>query len=364
MNKKGLSMAEKNNALSGTRFLVIAAALVIILYGINQAQSVVVLLLVSFFLSVIGTVPVLWMERKGVPTLPAVLLVVAAMVVLLLGLGAVVGASLNSFTNALPFYQARMHEMILEIRALFAKRGLSVTDKVLLSYVNSEAIMNFIGSLFTELSSLLSSTLLILLTVMFILLEASSFPVKLRSVTDQPKAVFPQVTRFVIDIKRYMVITTLLNLIGGVLITIWLSILGVDFPVMWGFLAFLLHFIPNVGSIIAAVPAVLLALVQLGGGSAALAAGGYLVIGTVVGNVIAPRVMGHRLGLSTLVVFLSLIFWGNLLGVVGALLCVPLTMTLKLGCEANESTRWIAVLLGPELPSEVSPAVSKKKDNR
>ena len=357
-------MAEKNNALSGMHFLVIAAALVIILYGINQAQSVVVLLLVYFFLSVVGTVPVLWMERKGVPTLPAVLLVVAAMVVILLSVGVVVGASLNSFTNALPFYQTRMHEMLLEIRALFAKRGLSVTDKVLLGYVNSEAIMNFIGSMLTELSSLLSSTLLILLTVMFILLEASSFPVKLRSVTDQPKAVFPQVTRFVIDIKRYMVISTVLNLITGVLITIWLSILGVDFPVMWGFLAFLLHFIPNVGSIIAAVPAVLLALVQLGGGSAALTAGGYLVIGTVVGNVIAPRVMGRRLGLSTLAVFLSLIFWGNLLGVVGALLCVPLTMTLKLGCEANESTRWIAVLLGPEIPSEVSPAVSKKKDNR
>ena len=357
-------MAEKNNALSGTRFLVVAAALVIILYGLNQAQSVVVLLLVSFFLSVIGTVPVLWMERKGVPTLPAVLMVVAAMVVILLSIGAVVGASINSFTNALPFYQTRMHEMLLEIRALFAKRGLTVTDKVLLGYVNSEAIMNFIGSLFTELSALLSSTLLILLTVMFILLEASSFPAKLRSVIDQPQAAFPQVTRFVIDIKRYMVITTVLNLIAGVLITIWLSILGVDFPVMWGFLAFLLHFIPNVGSVIAAVPAVLLALVQLGGGSAALAAGGYLVIGTIVGSVLAPRIMGRRLGLSTLVVFLSLIFWGNLLGVVGALLCVPLTMTLKLGCEVNESTRWIAVLLGPELPSEVSPADSKKKDNR
>ena len=219
-----------------------------------------------------------------------------------MSIGAVVGASLNSFTNALPFYQTRMHEMLLDIRAIFAKRGLSVTDKVLLGYVNSEAIMGFMASMFTELSSLLSSTLLILLTVMFILLEASSFPVKLRSVIDQPQAAFPQVTRFVNDIKRYMVITTLLNLVAGVLITIWLSILGVDFPVMWGFLAFLLHFIPNVGSIIAAVPAVLLALIQLGWGSAALAAGGYLVIGTVVGSVIAPRVMGRRLGLSTLVV--------------------------------------------------------------
>ena len=140
-------MAEKIDYNSGTRFLVIAAALVIILYGINQAQSVVVLLLVSFFLSVIGTVPVQWMNEKASPLSPQCWSVVAAMVMILLSIGVVVGASLNSFTSALPFYQTRMHEMLLEIRALFAKRGLSVTDKVLLGYVNSEAIMNFMGSM-------------------------------------------------------------------------------------------------------------------------------------------------------------------------------------------------------------------------
>ena len=144
------------------------------------------------------------------------------------------------------------------------------------------------------------------------------------------------------------------------MITIWLTVLGVDFPVLWGFLAFLLHFIPSVGSVIAAVPAVVLALIQLGGGSAALTAAGYIVIGMTLGNVVEPRVMGHRFGMSPLVVFLSLIFWGNLLGIAGALLCVPLTMTLKLACEAREDTGWIAVLLGPEVPPEGHPAASKK----
>ena len=148
---------------------------------------------------------------------------------------------------------------------------------------------------------------------------------------------------FVYDINRYMVIKTGISLTVGVLIGLWLWILGVDFPILWGFLAFLLHYVPNIGALIAAVPAVFLALIQLGLGPAALAAVGYLAVDFILGNVVEPRLMGRRLGLSTLVVFLSLIFWGGLLGLIGVVLCIPLTMTLKFACENNKSTRWIAV---------------------
>ena len=133
-----------------------------------------------------------------------------------------------------------------------------------------------------------------------------------------------------------------------------------DSPVLWGFLAFLLHYVPNVGAIIAAIPAVLLTLVQLGIGHAALAAAGYLTVGFILGNVVEPKLMGRRLGLSTLVVFLSLVFWGSLLGLIGVVLCIPFTMTLKFACENNKSTRWVAVLLGSEVPSEGVPPVSKR----
>ena len=354
-------MTDQSKAYRGTRILVIAASFVIIIWGIYQAQSVLILFLVSCFLAVIGTVPVLWMEQKGIPSVPAVLIVVAAMVTLLLSIGVVVGASLNSFSNALPFYQSRIHDMLLAFKSEMAERGIVITDEVLLGYVNPGAVMNLTASLFTSLSSVLSNTLLILFTVMFILLEASSFPIKLRSILENPKAVFPQFSSFVNDIKRYMVIKTLLNLMGGVLVWAWLSILGIDFPVMWGFLAFLLHFIPSLGSIIAALPVILLALIQRSEGYALLTAAGYLVIGTILGNIIEPRIMGRRLGMSTLVVFVSLIFWGYLLGMVGALLCVPLTMTVKLACEASEDTQWIAVLLGPEIPLEVISSDKKKE---
>ena len=138
-------------------------------------------------------------------------------------------------------------------------------------------------------------------------------------------------------------------------------ILGVQFPVLWGFLAFLLHYIPNIGAIIAVIPPALLAFVQLGIGSSLLVIGGNILIGFIIGNVIEPRLMGSRLGLSTLVVFLSMIFWGSLLGLIGAILCIPLTMTLKFAFESNERTRWITVLLGSEKFSENSKPISKEK---
>jgi AI-2 transport protein TqsA len=356
-----IPITDPSTSHPGLRLIMVTAAMVIILWGINQAQGVLVLLLVSMFLAVLGTVPLRWLEHRGIPSVLAVMLVMATMVALLLVIGGVVGASLSSFYDALPAYRTRMQAMVLSLKHLTARHGVLITDAMLMRFVNPDGVLDLTASLFSSLGSVLSNVFLILFTVFFILLERSSFPVKLRSILEQPKAVFPGVTHFVGEIKRYMVIKTLINLVAGVLTTVWLMVLGVDFPVIWGVLAFLFHFVPNVGSIVAAVPAMLLALVQYGPGSAALTAGGYIVIGTIIGNVIEPRIMGRHLGLSTLVVFLSLVFWGSLLGVVGALLCVPLTMTLKLACESRADTQWIAVLLGTEVShGETDPVLSPK----
>jgi AI-2 transport protein TqsA len=353
-------MIERRNLYRGTRVLIIAATLVIIIGGINQAQPVLVMFLVSIFLALLGTPMVLWLKRKRIPSVVAVLIVMAGMITLLLMIGTVVGTSLNRFSGALPFYQTRIQEKVSVLKELLSKKGIGVTDKVLLEYINPVKVMSLTAGMVAGLGSVLSNIVLILLTVAFILLEASSFPVKLRAVLGNPQASFPQFTTFVGDIKRYMAIKTVISLTVGILIWIWLSILGVDFPVLWGFLAFLLHYVPNLGSIIAAVPAVLLALIQLGMGYAVLAAAGYLIVEFILGNAVEPRLMGHRLGLSTLVVFLSLIVWGSLLGPVGVVLCIPLTMTLKFACESNEDTQWIAILLGREPSAKKNSPVSNE----
>jgi AI-2 transport protein TqsA len=340
-------MNEQIHLPRGTRFLVIAATLVVIVSGVHQAQAVLASLLVAVFLSMLGTPPVLWLERKRVPTLVSVLLVVAAMVIILVGAGAIVGASLSSFSTELPAYQARMQEKVSALLAFLSTKGIRRVDKVLLEYLNPSAVMDLTSRLFAGLGLALSNIVLILLTTAFILLEASSFPAKIRTVLGHPQQGFPEVTVFVADMERYMVIKTGISLATGLLVGTWLAILGVDFPVLWGFLAFLLNYVPSVGSSIAAIPAVLLAYVQLGFGRALLATAGYMAINFLLDNVVEMKLMGRRLHLSTLVVFLSLMFWGSLLGLVGMVLCIPLTMTAKFACENNEGTRWIAVLLGP-----------------
>jgi AI-2 transport protein TqsA len=138
-------------------------------------------------------------------------------------------------------------------------------------------------------------------------------------------------------------------------VTVFLFIMRIDYPLLWGLLVFLLNYVPNIGSIIAALPAILQALIQFGPGRALGVATGYLVINMLIGNFIEPRFMGKGLGLSTLVVFLSLIFWGWVLGPVGMLLSVVLTVTVKIGLESREDTRWMAILLGSGVPGPVDP---------
>lgn len=354
-------MTEQSKSFKGLHILVGTAALIIIIAGINLAQSVVVLFLISVFFAILGAPPVLWLKEKRIPSGFAVLIVMAGMIIILLLIGVQIGSSVNSFFDELPLLQSSIREQVKELTVFLASKGIVVPPKFFMEYVNPEAIMKLTAGLLSGFSSLLSDLVLILLTVTFILLEVSSFPIKLRTILGDPEQAFPLFTKFVVDMKRYMVIKTFINLVTGILVTVWMYILGVQFPILWGFLAFLLHYIPSIGSIIAAVPAALLALVELGMGSALLVIAGNILIGLIVGNVIEPRLMGRKLGLSTLVVFISLIFWSGLLGLIGAILCIPLTMTMKFAFENNESTKWIAVLLGSEKLDEISVPIRKKK---
>ncbi len=341
-------MAESAPDAPLSKLLLTLAAIVFIIWGIRQAQPVLVSFLLAVFLAVLAAHPVLWLQRKRVPTILAVSLVVLVMVLVLLAIGAVVGASIGSFYAALPVYQARFQEQAAAFKSFLAHRGIAPPGQILLKYLNPTSVMNLTADLLMKLGSAFSDIVLILLTTTFILLEASSFPIKLRTILGDPHQAFPRFTTFVNDMKRYMVMKTLLSLATGLLVGIWMAILQVDFPVLWGFLAFLLNYVPSVGSTLASIPAVILAFIQLGLGRAIFAAAGCMVINLVLDYGVEKRLMGRKLGLSTLVVFLSLIFWGSLLGPVGAVLCIPLSLTLKFAFESRESTHWLAILLGPE----------------
>jgi len=263
-------------------------------------------------------------------------------------MGVLVGASVKDFSATLPVYQERLQEETKVLLAWFETIGIGISDQALLEYFDPGAAMRLVGKTLTRLGGVLTNAFFILLTVIFMLLEASGFPDKLRAIlgpTNPTLANFEKITH---DVKGYMARKTLVSIATGICIAIWLAVLGVNYPLLWGSLAFFLNFVPNIGSIIAAIPAVLLAFVQLGVSSALLTALGFLIVNVMIGNVIEPRFMGRGLGLSTLVVFLSLVFWGWVLGPVGMLLSVPLTLAVKIAMESNDDTRWMAILLGSE----------------
>jgi predicted PurR-regulated permease PerM len=339
-------MHESSKRSKGTQFLITVAAFVIVVAGMRAAEKILVPFLLSAFLAIICAPPLFWLRRKRVPTALALLIVIGGIMGIGLLMGTLVGASVKDFSAALPFYQARLQEEIQGLIAWLGRIGLEISDQVLLEYFDPGAIMRIVGKTLTRLGGVLTNAFFILLTVIFILLEASSFPDKLRAIlgpTNPTLANFEKITN---DVKGYMARKTLVSLATGICIAIWLAVLSVNYPLLWGLLAFFLNFVPNIGSIIAAIPAVLLAFIQLGVGSALLTALGFLTVNTVIGSVIEPRFMGRGLGLSTLVVFLSLVFWGWVLGPIGMLLSVPLTLTVKIALESNEDTRWIAILLG------------------
>jgi predicted PurR-regulated permease PerM len=177
------------------------------------------------------------------------------------------------------------------------------------------------------------------------LLESNNFTKKIEFASAR-NGIINHIDSISTKIKEYMVLKAIISLCTGFIIWIALTLIGTDYAFLWGVLAFMLNFIPNIGSIIAAVPAVLVTLVQLGAFSSLVVAILYVVVNIVMGSIIEPKVMGKGLGLSTLVVFLSLLFWGWLLGMVGMLLSIPLTIMAKIVLDADENTRWIAVMLG------------------
>jgi len=280
-----------------------------------------------------------------VPSVVAVLLVVVALMTAMSGFGAVVGGSINDFTAAIPRYQERIDGLVGSVGAWLDQLPFDVPTIGVFDLFNPGALMGFLGRGLKGLVSALSNTLLVLLTLMFMLLEAASMPIKLQAAAGGRTADVSRFGKAAGEVQLYLAIKTVISLCTGGVIALWMAILGLDFALVWGLLAFLLNYIPNFGSIIAAVPAVLLALVQLGVGKAILVALGFMAVNVGFGNLLEPQLLGRRLGLSPLVVFLSLVFWGWVWGPLGMLLSVPLTMMVKIVLENSEDLRWIAIML-------------------
>ncbi len=331
--------------------LLTLAALVIVIAGVKTAQALLVPFLLAFFISIVCIGPFNWLKRHKVPSPLALLVVIVAVMAGGLLVLTLVGSSVNNFSNDIPVYQQKLQQQTLGLFTWLDRLGIKISRQVILEHFDPSAIMQSAASMLATAGGVLTNSFLILLTVVFILLEASGMPNKLRAALSDADSSLASFERFNNSVKQYLAIKTLVSAGTGIFVALGLLVIGLDYALLWGMIAFLLNYVPNIGSIIAAVPAVLLAIVQLGPFQALIVALLYVLINVIMGNIVEPRLMGQKLGLSPLVVFASLVFWGWVLGPVGMLLSVPLTMIVKIALEVNESTRWLAILLSSDVPT-------------
>ncbi len=351
-------MSIDDRPASTSQLLITLAAFVIVVAGMSAAKAILVPFLLSIFIAIISAPALSLLRRIGLPQWLALLIVITGVLLLGLLIASLVGSSIEDFSRNLPAYEAKLEQQTAAIVKWLEQLGVDTSSLALTEVFNPGTAVKLTAALLNGLGSALANAFLILMTVIFILLEASTFPGKLFLILGGSQSSLDRFDTFIDTVKHYMAIKTLISLATAVLVVILLAVIGVDYPLLWGLLAFALNYVPNIGSILAALPVVLLTLVQLDPLHALLVAAGYLLINLLMGNVVEPRYMGRGLGLSTLVVFLSLIFWGWVLGPVGMLLSVPLTNTAKIALDSRDDTRWLAVLLGPEVqpPEEAEAA--------
>ncbi|MAG32517.1 MAG: hypothetical protein CL908_16665 [Deltaproteobacteria bacterium] len=339
-----------SNALLGL------AAVVIIVAGLKAASSLFVPFLLAGFISLLCAPMLFWMRDRGLPTPIALIVVLLG----LFGIGALFGGlmstSINEFTRALPSYQERFGSVVTSFMVTLADFGIDFgASPEEANPFDPQAALGLVGNLAGNLGSLLNNAFLIFLTVCFMLLEASSFPGKVQEAFGNSPEMEAHMTEIGESIRRYLGIKTLTSMLTGFLAYGLLLLLGVKFAPLWGLIAFLLNFVPAVGSVIAAVPAVALALVDNSPQTALGVAACYIGINVCVGYFLEPRVMGDGMGLSPLIVVLSLVFWGWVMGPLGMVLAVPLTVILRITLGSQTTTRWVAVLLGPAAPAPRKP---------
>lgn len=322
------------------------AAIVVVIYGLWLAAPLLVPFVTACFITVISLPVVRWLTARRVPRWAAILIAVVLDCAVLVGFIGLVGGSLDALRERVPYYQARLSELTLQVLTWVDAHGLSLDSARIERFIDEPDVVDFVAGLVQRLTTLVAKALLVALLVLFMLFESGPWKNKMAYVLHRPTQDLPRFTNATREVQTYLVVKSALSVVTGALCGVWVAICGVDFALLWGLIAFMLNYIPTLGMFIATIPPVLVALIQFGPGSALLVLTGYLVINFTLGNFVEPRIMGRALGLSPVVVFLSMVFWGALWGPIGALLGVPLTMMIKIVLANTEDLRWAAVLLG------------------
>lgn len=346
-------MSNNNSAVTiKLPLLITIAGLIIIIAGLMSAVSIVNSILMGLFISIVAAQPILWLRSKKVPLTLSVLLVLFGISSIFILFTELMGNSLASFSNNVDAYEANLTQMGKTIMVYLEGNGINLSISKLTSMFDASKVMNLTAGFLGQLGNFMGNALTILFLALFLLLEMDELEHKLKVILRDSTNSYSYIDRIGQNIRHYLSIKTLTSFLTGVLVYVSLLIVGLDYAILWALIAFMLNYIPNIGSIIAAFPAVLFSLIQLGIPGVIWTTIIFVAVNMIIGNVIEPKVMGKGLGLSTYVVFLSLIFWGFVLGPIGMFLSVPLTMALKIMLEQHDKTKWLAVILGTQDEAE------------
>lgn len=328
--------------------------MIIIISGLRAGAEILGPFILSIFFAILIHPALEWLRYKGLPNWLSFFILfltvaIAGMVFLLFFY-----LSLGQLQENLPIYENRLSELTTSIVSQLQERGVNVSNINQISALNPERLAGAAAGFISVLFGQLSVAFLVLLLLLFLLSEAPVFPDKVSKAFGANNPAINKLATFSKSIKTYSRIRTVSNLFVGVTFTILLLILGVDLAFLWGFLAFLLSYIPTIGLVLAAVPAVILALLEQSVSTAIIVTIGVIIINGISDSIIAPRLSARELELSAFVVFFSFIFWGWVFGPVGAVLSVILTLGIKLVLAAYPETRGYSILLGASDENKVA----------
>lgn len=334
------------------RSLIVVTCLVIVLAAISAASGIVVPFLLATLLAIAFQPVGDWLGRRGLPASIGALLTILGVLALVAAAGLMIWSAGIDLADSLPVYQAKLAGLRKAASGWLRAKGMRDTALTVSKLDATKPAEQALASSVLGASSFLQLLFLVLIITAFIQLEASTYRAKLAGVFGSQRP-FRRAVEALSTVQRYLRVQVLLAVANGLLLGVWCWVWGLSNPLLWGVLAFALNFVPVIGSIVAAVPPVLLGFVDHGTTTGLAILGGYLAVNIVVDNILSPRILGHALGVSPLVVLLAMMVWGFVLGPVGALLAVPLTMVVKVALEYSPDLRWIALLLGEGAPSSV-----------
>lgn len=337
------------------RILVTMAAIVIILAGVKLAAEIVIPFLLSLFIAIICSPLIKFMTGRKIPLWLAITLLFGLFMVGSFFIVGLINSTVKEFTASIPTYKVLLGQRMALILHYLEKWQIPIPQDLVTNNFDPGRIMNLVSNLLLSFSGVVTDTFVLILVVVFMLLEAPTAKHRFAMILSPNKSEIHstemQLNRVLQGVISYLGVKTITSLITGFCVWLLLEVTGVQYAVLWATLSFLLNYIPNIGSILASVPIIVQALLLNGFSVGFGVAIGVIGINMVIGNVLEPKMMGRTLGLSTLVVFLSLLFWGWILGTVGMLLSVPLTMALKIALESSPRTVRYALLLG-DVPEE------------